>query len=321
VKVINYTDSDFDQWDEFVRNSRNGTIMQERRFIGYHGPGRFKDCSLMFYDAKDRLMAVMPAAVKETKEKVFCSHPGASHGGVAVNHSFGTSEALSLVQMLVESCRAGGYKAIEIKPVPRIYQHWPCDEIDFAFRYCGFIPACTELATVLPLGEKAPGNCFMSKTAGRNAKKAEKAGVIVKESVDFKTYWSILEANLERRHGARPTHTLEEIKELIRRYPEKIKLVAAFYQEAMISGVVLFLLNSRVINCFYIAQDYNYQQLRPLNLVFYRLIDWGMKKGCHYLDWGISTENKGSQVNYGLFRFKEEFGGRGLLRETYRLEL
>lgn len=321
VKVINYTDSDFDQWDEFVRNSRNGTIMQERRFIGYHGAERFEDCSLMFYDARDKLTAVMPAAVKKTTEKIFCSHPGLSHGGVVVNHGFGTSEALSLAQTLVENCRSGGFKAIEIKPVPRIYQHWPCDEIDFALRYCGFMPVYTELATVLPLGEITTENYFMSRTARRNAKKAENAGVRVRESVDFATYWSILEANLDQRHGARPTHTLEEIKELTRRYPEHIKLVAAFYQETMISGVVVFLLNSRVSNCFYIAQDYDYQQFRPLNLVFYQLINWGIKKGYHYLDWGISTENKGKLVNYGLFRFKEEFGGRGVLRETYRLGL
>lgn len=321
VKVINYIESDFDQWDEFVRNSRNGTIMQERRFISYHGAERFDDCSLMFYDARNKLTAVMPAAVKKTTDKIFCSHPGASHGGVVVNHSFGTSEALALAQTLVENCRAGDFKAIEIKPVPRIYQHWPCDEIDFAFRHSGFMPVYTELATVLPLREITPENYFMSKTARRNVQKAENMGVRVNESVDFATYWGILEANLGQRHGARPTHTLEEIKELTRRYPENIKLVAAFYQEAMISGVVMFLLNSRVINCFYIAQDYDYQQLRSLNLVFHRLINWGIKKGYHYLDWGISTENKGKLVNYGLFRFKEEFGGRGLLRETYRLEL
>lgn len=321
VKVINYIDSYADHWDQFVGNSRNGTIMQERRFIGYHGATRFNDCSLMFYDMREKLLAVMPAAVRKTEEKIFCSHPGASHGGVVVNHSFCARDALSLAQTLIENCRAGGFKAIEIKPVPRIYQQWPCDEIDFALRHCGFIPVDTELATVLPLGEITPESNFISKTAIRNARKAEKAGVKVKEAVDYAAYWGILEENLSRRHGARPTHTLGEIKELISRYPDNIKLVAAYYQERMISGVVLFLLNSRVMNCFYIAQDYNYQQIRPLNLIFYRLIDWGIKNGYHYLDWGISTENKGRLVNHGLFRFKEEFGGRGLLRETYRLEL
>jgi hypothetical protein len=321
MKAIRYTEADIDRWDRFVGDSRNGTFMQERKFIGYHGPQRFQDCSLMFYDGRGNLTAVLPAAVKKTTEKTFFSHPGASHGGVVVNQSFGTSEALSLVRILVENCRAGGFKAIEIKPVPRIYQRWPCDEIDFALRRGGFFPAVTELATVLPLGEITAHSHFISGTALRNARKAERAGVVVKETVDYTSYWDMLENNLGRRYGAKPTHTLGEIKELTGRYPGQIRLLAAFCQEVMIAGVVIFLLNSRVINCFYIAQDYDYQQLRPLNLVFYRLINWGGQEGYRYLDWGISTEDKGRLVNHGLFRFKEEFGGRGLLRETYRLEL
>lgn len=321
MKVKKYTDSEFDRWDRFVGLSRNGTIMQERKFIGYHGADRFLDCSLMFFDGRDNLTAVIPAALKKTGEKILYSHPGTSHGGIVVDYSFGTSNALLLVQTLVDHCRAGGFEAIEIKPVPRIYHHWPCDEIEFALRHCGFVPVFTELATVLPLVEGFVPGKYMSGTALRNARKAEKAGVEVRECEDYTTYWSILENNLGRRHGARPTHTLGEIKELTARYPQQIRLWAAFYREVMISGVVVFLLNSRVINCFYIAQDYNFQQLRPLNLVFNRLISWGAEKGYRYLDWGISTEDKGRLVNHGLFRYKEEFGGRGLLRETYRLEL
>jgi lipid II:glycine glycyltransferase (peptidoglycan interpeptide bridge formation enzyme) len=46
-------------------------------------------------------------------------------------------------------------------------------------------------------------------------------------------------------------------------------------------------------------------------------MEWGLKNGFLYLDWGISTEGKGSRVNTGLFQFKEGFGGHGVLRESY----
>lgn len=89
----------------------------------------------------------------------------------------------------------------------------------------------------------------------------------------------------------------------------------------MIAGVLVFILNSRVLNCFYICHDEKFQHLRPLNLVFSHLITWGLKEGFNFVDWGISTEKKGKDVNSGLFKFKESFGGRGVLRETYKFTL
>ena len=40
------------------------------------------------------------------------------------------------------------------------------------------------------------------------------AGIDVRESDDFAAFWHILEATLEGKHGAKPTHTLEEIRKL-----------------------------------------------------------------------------------------------------------
>jgi lipid II:glycine glycyltransferase (peptidoglycan interpeptide bridge formation enzyme) len=322
VRIILYKDDYEKQWDDFVQQSRNGTFMQQRKFLNYHPQGKFQDCSLMVYDGKNQLSSVIPAAVKKDNEtSIFCSYPGASHGGIIIHQKFDTSNALTLIPLLIEHCRSHGFKAIEIKLVPRIYHFRTSDEIDFSLRLNGFLPDITELATALPLKEFDNADCMMEKHAIRNKNKALKLGVTVKESDDFISYWRILETNLKNRHNTSPTHTYFEMIDLIQRFPDQIKLFSAFYQEKMIAGVLVFLLNSRVINCFYICHDDQYQHLRPLNLVFSHLINWGMKEGFHYVDWGISTENQGKVVNTGLFKFKESFGGRGILRETYKLNL
>ncbi|MFK2826129.1 GNAT family N-acetyltransferase [Bacillus sp. B190/17] len=296
--------------------------MQERKFINYHPPGKFQDCSLMAYDDQNRLIAVIPAALKQEGESsIFCSYPGASHGGIIINHKFDTSKALALAPLLIEHCRRLDLKAIELKLVPRIYHLSPSDEIDFALRYHGFSPSISELATALPLKEIDTADRFMEKNAIRNRNKAINQGVIVKESDDYIQFWGILQKNLKERHHTFPTHTYSEILDLIQRYPNQLKLFSAFYQEKMIAGVLVFALNRRVINCFYICHHEKYQHLRPLNLIFSDLITWGLQEGFHFVDWGISTENKGQVVNAGLFKFKEGFGGRGILRETYRLTL
>lgn len=317
-----YEQAHDEEWDHFVAASRNGTFMQQRNFINYHPPGRFIDCSLLVYNSHEKLIAVLPAAEKTAgQKKAFFSYPGASHGGIIVEQKFGTSEALALVPLLIEHCRANNFNAIEIKTVPRIYHHLPSDEIDFALRYHGFFPGSTELATALPLQELTTPSEYLVQSTQRNIRKAQRLGVSIKESNDFATFWDVLTGNLRRRHSSQPTHTLAEIMDLTGRYPQSIKLFAAFLQGEMISGTVVFLLNRRVINCFYIASNDQYQHLRSLELLFNELINWGIEKKYAYLDWGISTENQGLRVNQGLFAFKEKFGGRGVLRESYYLDL
>ncbi|MGG0789889.1 GNAT family N-acetyltransferase [Peribacillus simplex] len=322
MEIKTYTHEFEVEWDEFVQHSRNGTFMQQRQFINYHPLEKFQDFSLMVYDGQNRLIAVIPAALKiEGDVPIFCSYPGASHGGIIIQHRFDTSKALALTPLLIEHCRRLGFKVIEIKMVPRIYQSWPSDEIDFSLRYHGFSPGITELCTVLPLKEIDSADSFMDKNAVRNKNKAINQGVTVKESEDIISFCGILEQNLKKRHNTLPTHTYTEILDLIKKFPGKIKLISAYYQGEMIAGVLVFILNSRVINCFYICHNDKFQHLRPLNLIFSHLITWGKDNGFHFVDWGISTENKGKLVNSGLFKFKEGFGGRGILRETYSLNL
>lgn len=322
LKIEIYNQACQKDWDDFVGNSRNGTFMQQRTFLSYHPPGRFVDCSLMVYNSYGKLSAVIPAAQKiEGQKKVFSSYPGASHGGIIVDQKFGTAEAMALIPLLTEYCKSSNFNAIEIKMVPRIYHFWLSDELDFALRYYGFSLGTSELATALPVKELVEPSDYLVESTRRNIRKAQRLGVTTKESNDLAAYWDILTGNLSQKHNAKPTHSLAEILDLTNRYPQSIKLFAAFLQGEMVSGVVVFLLNSRVINCFYIASNNKYQDLRSLELLFYELINWGMEKDYYYLDWGISTEDKGLRINQGLFEFKEKFGGRGVLRELYHLNL
>lgn len=352
IKVYRYEKESAYEWDSFIVSSVNGTFMQERKFLNYHPPNRFKDHSLIFRENK-RIIAVLPAAqlphrdrvnglsrgkdreehaVGETyglpcpvqgnsKSKGFAlvSHPGASHGGLIIEPTLGTKKSLELVQVFLQYCAEAGFDYVRLKPVPRIYHRGLADQLDFALRFSGFQIEYTELATALDL--KSAGEPFlkevMTPSSFRNYQRALNTDLTVVQDGEINDYWPILEENLKEKHQASPTHTLEEINLLKTLYPEKIKLFAAYQGSLPMAGVLVFLLNERVINCFYIAHDQGYQHLRPLNLIFGHLMAWGRKKGFSYLDWGISTEEKGRRVNTGLFRFKEGFGGHGVLRESY----
>ena len=58
IRIEKYRAEYEKQWDQFIQEkSVNGTFLQERRFLNYHREGRFKDCSILFFD-KTNLIAV-----------------------------------------------------------------------------------------------------------------------------------------------------------------------------------------------------------------------------------------------------------------------
>ena len=84
--------------------------------------------------------------------------------------------------------------------------------------------------------------------------------------------------------------------------------------DKVIAGIVLFVFETAV-HAQYIASDNKFQHLRPLNAVVDYIVQWSKKCGYKYFNFGTANENDGKKINYGLFKFKEGFGGRGVLRE------
>src|SRR5574344_2055536 len=72
IIIQRYSAEHFDEWNSFVAASKNGTFLFDRRYMGYHSD-RFADYSLMFYDEKHRLVAVLPA---NAEGDVLHSHHG-----------------------------------------------------------------------------------------------------------------------------------------------------------------------------------------------------------------------------------------------------
>jgi len=74
-----------------------------------------------------------------------------------------------------------------------------------------------------------------------------------------------------------------------------------------------------VVLAFYISHLESYQKVRPVNQLFYHIIAWAIENGFRFLDFGIFTVNE--DPNWGLGKFKESFGARGILREYYYRDL
>jgi len=310
-------DGDDAEWDRFVsEDSRNGTIFNLRKFLAYHPPDRFDDHSLLFRDWKGRLKAVLPAAIVDG---VLVSHPGASYGGLVLGRNAILKNVYEAIGLLKNHAENFNLKAIELRPPPTVFQKWPCEDLDYALWRHGFKVVRMPLTSVADLRDPLP----MADSTKRSIRKAGECLVVKQLEAwpHWAWFWRILRQNLHERHDAQPTHNLWEMLELKSLFPEAINLWGAFMDDLLVAGMVTFDCNGEALLAFYYATDYEYQKLRPLNLVIDRVMWWAKEAGYKWLNHGISTEEGGKVANWGLFRFKEGFGASGVVRRHWRLEL
>lgn len=316
VEVIRYTEETKRRWEKFVQTANNGTLFHTRKFLSYHPPGRFEDHSL-FFSEKNHVLAVFPAAMKVVEgNRIISSHCGASYGGFVCQENLSVQSAFDLVDALIDYASNEGFYSIEMTFPPVIYLKRPSHYLDFALYRSGFTYKKREVSSVIPLDFSPEETLHQFKPEARTAyRKSVKSGIRVEESEDLAAFYPILRKNLSMRHNVTPTHTLEELERLKQLFPNRIRHFGAFLKDRMVAGVTNFLCNDRVVLAFYISHDEAYQEYRPVNHLFYEIIRWSLEHGYRFLDFGIFTVNE--DPNWGLGKFKESFGARGILRETF----
>lgn len=299
------------EWDEFIDNSKNGTFMLKRGYMDYHSD-RFQDFSLMFYD-DDRLIALMPASIHGDEVH---SHGGLTYGGIVTNKKMTTQKMLDVFDCMKEFLAQNNIKKLIYKCIPSVYHLYPADEDLYALFRNNAKLIRRDVSTTIYLPDKIK----FAELRKRGAKKAAKNGLVVKQSYDFKTYIELLTKVLEEHHGVKPVHSAEELELLAGRFPDVIKLYAAFdTNNVMQAGSVIFDYK-QTVHAQYIANSDEGREIGALDLVFdYLINEYSLEK--KYFDFGISTEGEGKFLNNGLISQKEGFGGRGIVYDFYELEI
>ncbi len=306
-------------WDDYIWESDNGTLFHTRKFLSYHPEGRFCDHSIIFKSA-NKVKALFPAIeIELDKDKTLFSHRGSSFGGF-VFRDLGIKDAFKITDSLKEYGRENKFSRIIITTPPLIYMSKYSNYFDFAFLQNGFRYMKREISSIVQLSgnENSVLNAFRAE-ARTAVRKSIKSGVQVRLSNDYEEYYEILKKNLRMRHNVNPTHTLAELIKLKDMFPDHIHLWGAYLEDKLIAGVVNFICNNNVVLAFYISDDKAYQNYRPVNQLFYQIFQWCLQKNFNFYDFGIFTVNM--EPNWGLGKFKESFGARGLFRDTFEILL
>lgn len=299
------------EWDNFVRNSKNGTFLLYRDFIEYHG-NRFKDYSLVFFE-KGKLIALLPGHLEN---KVFYSHKGLTYGGMIMSKDTKAKNILSAFEYLTVTFRRQGIKKIVYKAIPHIYHQQPAEEDLYAlFRNKAELTERNISSSIL-ICEKIK----YSELRKRGIKKAEKSDLKVKKSDNWEGFWKILEHNLQTRYNKQPVHSLEEILLLKKKFPKNIHLFTVKNADKDIVAGCLIFETKTVAHIQYIAASDEGKKKGATDLLVDHIISeaYPDKK---YFDYGVSTEDNGLYLNEGLIEQKEGFGARATVYDIYTINL
>ena len=310
LTVRAYDPASRERWDEFVRDSKNGTFLFLRGYMDYHRD-RFHDHSLLIEDGKE-LVAVLPA--NRAGDDVH-SHQGLTYGGLVTSRHMTTPLMVDVFAVLLEHLRATGARRLFYKTMPGIYHRLPAEEDRYALFLANAQLHRRDVLSVLPNGHSAARQTRRS----RGAAKAAKLGVTIAKSDDWAAYWTLLAATLDARHGARPVHDLGEITRLRNLFPDNIALHAASLGDEMLAGVVVYE-STMVAHVQYIAASERGRETGALDRLFLTLLD-EVYPAKPFFDFGISNEQDGRVLNRGLIEQKEGFGARAVVHDFYRIDL
>jgi hypothetical protein len=324
LAVERYTPSQAAQWAQFLDASDNGTLFHDLRFLDYHPAGTF-DTHHLIFRAAEHIVALLPAAlVREPDGRQRLKSPyGASVGGFVLPPRQHIAQTMALVTALQEYAAALGCAGIEMRLAPNLYCRSPGDNLSFALTTTGFTLARRWLSHVITLPANAADvlDNVPTRCRRRYTRCAATQGVtLVPAAADrLPEFYPILERN-RAKHGARPTHSLADLQRLYELVPERLGLFLCELNGQSIGGALLLELNPRVVYWSYLCHDEQYEEYRPPTLTTVRVLEHYAARGFRYLDFGPSTFDDFS-LNHGLAKFKEEMGGVGLCRDTWRWEV
>jgi hypothetical protein len=314
IEVVNYQHKFKDQWDQLVRVGKNSSFLFYRNFMEYHSD-RFKDYSLVIRDEKETI-ALMPANISGT---IVFSHQGLTYGGFVFRRDIKFTKAMEVFYQTLKYLNKNGIEELWLKPIPRIYNSLPADELDWALTICKADLYRRDTTLTINNSDRLP---FQTRRLRAITKAGKlKPDIKTDNSPDeFHKFWNhVLVPNLWNRHRLTPVHTADEIIKLAARFPDNIRQHNIYIKNEIVAGTTFFL-NPNVAHAQYIGATDAGKDTGALDYLFHHLINLEYNH-YRYVDFGNCNEENGTVVNYGLMEWKEGFGARAVSHDFYVVKI
>lgn len=311
MKFVKYTSDHKSEWNKFAADAKNSHFFFQRDYMDYHSD-RFDDFSLLVYDEKEKLTALLPANINNN---TVISHQGLTFGGFLVSSIMRTEVMLNIFQDLLLFLKQSEITKLVYNCIPYIYHQKPCEEDRYALFINNAKLTRRDVSSTIDLTHVSR----YSKGRKWSIAYAKKSGVQVIESHDYKKYWELLTDVLQRNYGASPVHSCDEIVKLSELFPDNIKLFTAVKDDELLAGIVIFE-NKSIVHVQYSANSIRGRSMHALDLLIDHLIT-SVYCSKRYFDFGTSNENNGRSLNHSLIFQKEHFGASAVVHDFYELDI
>lgn len=307
-----------------MKESRNGSFLFLRDYMDYHmrnkdfPEGKFDDFSLLYYDDKGKLVAVMPANyvnhLEEEHKSILQSHGGLTFGGLIVAPSTTSLQVKEAIEdTLFHHMGYDIFTHWEYSPAPFFYHRIPSQEDLFWIQqYADEVTY--KMGSVIDLREPL----HISRRKMTYARRLQAEGYTVRMDASLDSFWPILANNLRDTYSARPVHSLSEITLLQSRFPDNIRCCTVCDPDGLIVGGVVLYIAGHVVRTQYISASPRGKRCNALSLLYTHLINLYKGMGFYYFDFGTSMKDP-DHVNDTLLSHKEQFGARGVVYCTYHI--
>jgi len=309
IIIKKYTNNFKNIWDQFVKNNTFSTIYHLRIFLDYHPINRFSDNSILIYD-NDILICTLPCCKKDDK---YFSYSGSTYGGPVIHNNWTTIDKMKII---IDKIFEYYENKIEFRLANDIYFS---EEIKLLyFLLSQKLNIKPELSWYIKSNDE-----FINKINNkRNKKNLEKMikndnikCFITTNNNDYTQFYNILKINLNKNHNTNPTHTLEEFLHIKERIKDYIYLFIVKEQEQILGGVFTIKVTDKCLYTFYITKNIEYNTCAVI-YAMYTISLFAKENDIKYVDYGISTENYGKDINIGLSDYKQNTLG-GLASSRY----
>ena len=322
LKLLQYSNDDFDKWETFIDNSQNGTLFDKISFINYHDKNKFNQKQFFLVNENNSTIAVLLSAIEidPLGNKQLTSPFGASIGGPVFFNDAKYNDFEEVIIFIIDYCKINDIRSIKFRVAPDIYYSQSNNYLSFVLFKLGFRIFCSHLTFLVNLKDnfiqKIPERKlrYIKQTIEKNNLEVRKCDI---SHLDI--FYDMLLEN-RKKFNAVPTHSYQDLFYLITNCHDSVKLYLAYSMNEPISGGLIFELNSKVAYLFYLCHYEKFETIRASLYITYQLQEIYSYLGFQYFDYGSSSSDD-LTVNKGVLKFKEELGATGFMRNSWILNL
>tara|TARA_B100001758_G_C18340536_1_gene574065 strand:+ start:78 stop:1067 length:990 start_codon:yes stop_codon:yes gene_type:complete len=327
ITIEKYNKTYFEQWDNFIKTSNNGTIFQTQKFINYHITRKFNDYSLII-KKNDEILCLLPGVIKKVDDyKIYYSHPGTSYGGLILKKDVTFQLINEIIKSLDDYLIKHQFKKIFLINSPCIYWCHEDHSLDYLLQWNKYKIKETYISHASNIGQSTKIDNLLSKRKKRYILNDNHLNdFIFKEACsnsEIEQFYLIL-IKAKKQFLTTPTHSLNELKKLKKLFNKKIEIFVSLLNDSVVGGVVIFHANKKTSLIFYNVVDPNVKDSQLSVLQLYNAMKICKNYGASVVDFGVShTPEKTNPLDpkFSLIKFKEQFGSKGIKRIAFEKEL